>query len=70
MLQNSMFQRRYLYKAAWRATSIKFWVSAMDEDQAWKRAERTVMRMEGGIHCMGLELMRTEDEHAEVNHRG
>ena len=49
--------KRYLFKAAWRATALKFWVDAKDEAQAIRRAEREVLRMEGGAWCIDLILL-------------
>ena len=58
MLQKT---KRYLFKAAWRATALKFWVDAHSEDEAVKKAERTVIRMEGGTHCMDLQLLKSKE---------
>ena len=53
---------RYLFKGIWRATSILFWVEAKNEAHAVKKAERTVKRMEGGMYCEDLIMLRVEAE--------
>ena len=52
--------KRYLFKAAWRATALKFWVEAKDEAQAIRRAEREVLQMIGGAWCLDLQLLKKE----------
>lgn len=52
---------RYVYKASWRATALKFWVEARDEEHAYKKAARLVTRMEGGMCCLDLELLRSTE---------
>jgi len=37
---------------------MKLVVPAKDYDDAVKRAERQVLGMEGGVHCMGLEFVK------------
>ena len=50
---------RYLFKASWGGTAIKFWVEAKNSDAARRKAEREVFRMEGGVRCLDLELIHT-----------
>ena len=51
---------RYLFKGVWRATALKFWVEAKDEDHARRRAEREVLQMIGGAWCLDLQLLKKE----------
>lgn len=51
------YKHRYLFKAAWRATAIKFIIEAQNEKQAIKRAEGKVFRMEGGPSCLEVTLL-------------
>ena len=53
--------KRYLFKAAWRATALKFWVEAKDEAHAIRKAEQEVLHMIGGIWCLDIQLLRTEN---------
>ena len=56
-----MILKRYLFKASWRATALKFWVEAHDEAHALRKAEREVLRMIGGIWCLDIQLLKTEN---------
>ena len=49
---------RYLFKAEWQGTALRFWVEAKDEDAATVKASRQVLRGEGGVHCYRLSLVR------------
>lgn len=60
MKQAKPKRHRYLYKASWRGTALRFFVEAHNEDEAERKAARQVMRMQGGISCLGLELVREE----------
>lgn len=48
----------WLFKATWRATALYFRVEAKTLEQAQKRAEGRVLRMEGGVHCMDVSMVR------------
>lgn len=50
-------EHSYLFKASWRGTSLKFWISAPTEKQARARAERQILAQEGGNHCLGLDIL-------------
>lgn len=50
-------EKSYLFKAIWVGTSISFRVSASSEEQAKKRAEKQLMKMEGGPTCLELNLI-------------
>lgn len=47
---------KYLFKASWGGTALKFWIDAVNKKQAQKRAERYVFLMEGGPTCLELTL--------------
>jgi hypothetical protein len=51
------YKHRYLFKASWRATALKFYIDAQNEKQAIKRAEGKVFRMEGGQSCLEVQLI-------------
>ena len=53
-------KRRFLFKAAWRGTALRFWIDAVDEKDAAERAAKYVMRMEGGVRCLDLELLKED----------
>jgi hypothetical protein len=50
-------QNVYVMKAMWHSTAKLFRVTAKDEDEAQVKAERAVLRMEGGIRCLEVKLM-------------
>lgn len=45
----------WIFKASWRATSLRLRVEAHDLDSAYKKAENSVRRMLGGSSCMSVE---------------
>lgn len=49
----------FLVKASWRATAIKFYVVAKNEDDAWNKASRMVKRMFGGLSCEEIKVLGT-----------
>lgn len=51
----------FLFKASWRATALSFHVLAPNEDVAQRKAEGKVLRMEGGVHCLEVKLVRRLD---------
>lgn len=54
-------QRRWFYHAAWRGIGLTFWVLAKNETEAAGKAERQVLRMQGGMSCMELRFIRVEE---------
>ena len=50
-------KNRYLCKASWPATALRFWVDAIDEADAMRKAERMVRGMEGYLTCTSIELV-------------
>lgn len=42
----------------WRSTALTFKVEAANEEQAQLKAEGRVFRMEGGVHCLEVKLLR------------
>lgn len=48
----------YVFKAVWRATASLIKVPAKDYEDAISRAEKAVLRMEGGIDCMEIKFVR------------
>ena len=48
----------YVVKAEWAATAKLFHVTATDEEDAVVKAEKAVLRMEGGIRCLNVKLVR------------
>lgn len=54
-------RKRYLFKAEWRGTALRFWVEARNEAEAEEKAAKKVMKMEGGMSCMGLRLIGEEE---------
>lgn len=51
------YPHEWVFKAEWRSTAIKFKVEAQNEAQAIKRAEGTVLRMEGGKDCLSVTII-------------
>jgi hypothetical protein len=48
----------WLVKASWRATALKFIVEAGNAKQALMKAEGRVFRMEGGVFCHEVKLVK------------
>lgn len=48
----------FIVKCSWRATAITLKVEAKDEQAAWDRAAKMVMRMEGGQGCHEIQILR------------
>ena len=48
----------WLVKAMWQGTAIHIQVPAKDEDDAWEQAAKRVKKMEGGLHCLDLKVLR------------
>lgn len=49
--------KRYLVKAMWQGTAMKFWVEALNRKQAWHRAWGQVSRADGGDTCLSVEIL-------------
>lgn len=49
--------KTYRLKARWRGTAITIHIAAKDEDEAMKKAAKKVLKMEGGVRCMDIELL-------------
>lgn len=47
----------WIVKCSWRATSKKIKVRAKDSEEAWDKAAKAVLRMEGGNCCMEIEVI-------------
>jgi hypothetical protein len=50
----------YVFKAQWRGTALHLRVEANDLEHAYRKAERDVLRMEGGNRCESVTLTRQE----------
>lgn len=48
----------YLLRARWRATALDLRITAKDEDEAMMKAEKQVIRMEGGTRCSEIIFIR------------
>lgn len=48
----------YLFRAEWHATAKLFRVVAKNEEEAIVKAEKAVLRMEGGNRCLNVRLLR------------
>jgi len=51
----------FLIKCSWRATSLTLRIQARDENEAWTRASKKVMKMFGGISCLDIQIMKRVD---------
>lgn len=51
---------RYLFKAQWRGTALRFYIDADDIEYAYKKAERAVMKMLGGSMCLSIDCVKIE----------
>lgn len=51
-------KHQFLVKASWRATAILLKIDAKDEEEAMVKAAKKVLKMEGGVHCTNIELIR------------
>lgn len=51
---------RYLFKALWGGTALKFWIEGHTFAQAERRAKRYVAKMEGCDTVIDLELVKQE----------
>ena len=51
----------FLVKASWRGTSITLRIPAKDEDDAWTKASKKVMKMLGGISCLDIQITKRID---------
>ena len=49
----------FLIKCLWRGTSLTLRLQAKDEEDAWDRAAKKVMRMEGGSRCLEIKVLGT-----------
>ena len=47
----------WVFKAMWRATSLKLKIEANDLEHAYRKAENMVLRMEGGSLCEKVECV-------------
>lgn len=50
----------WVFKAQWRATSLRLRIEANDLEHAYKKAENTILRMEGGARCESVTCERQE----------
>lgn len=55
--RKSSYKHRWLAKASWRGTSMKFYIDAQNEAQALKKAEGQVFRMQGGMSCLEVKIV-------------
>lgn len=49
----------WIVKCSWRATAIRLKIRAKDEQEAWDKASKQVLRMEGGQWCHEIEVLGT-----------
>ena len=47
----------YIFKATWRGTALKLRIEADDLEYAYRIAESTVRKMEGGAACLGVDCI-------------
>lgn len=47
----------YTFKAVWDSTAVRIVVEAEDEIEAQEKAERRILRTEGGIRCREVRLV-------------
>ena len=45
------YPHEYVFKACWAATAIEMKVEGYNYSHALDRAERQILKMEGGIYC-------------------
>ncbi len=48
----------WLVKCAWVATAVFIKVHGRDEEDAWEQAAKRVKKMEGGLHCLDIIVIR------------
>ena len=48
----------WLFKCAWRGTALTLRIEAADLEYAYKKAERSVLRMLGGSSCLSIECTK------------
>lgn len=50
---------RWLIKASWRATALKFHVRARTQEEAWEKGKNYILRKQGGTSCLEIVVLGT-----------
>lgn len=48
----------WLVKGMWRSTAVLLKVPAYHEDDAWDQASKRIRKMEGGVKCLDIKVLR------------
>lgn len=51
----------WVCRARWAATALNILVIAKNEEEAYDKACKRILRAEGGIRCLGVEVLRGVD---------